>query len=149
MLFDVLQPNLSGCKIINFVLKSFKTKFFSNKNICYRFDFCFNVNHWCCLTLYSTTFQVALHFGRFKNKTIFDQKHKLCVWFLLERQPLMLFDVIQLNLLGCKIKTLFCKVLKRNVFRTKTFVIGLIFALTSTIDAVRRYTAQPFRLEDN
>ena len=61
----------------------------------------------------------------------------------------MVFDVIQHNLSDCKIKILFCEVLKRNTFRTKTSVIGLIFALTSTTDGVRRNTAQPFRLQDN
>jgi hypothetical protein len=60
----------------------------------------------------------------------------------------MVFDVIQHNLSDCKIKTLFSKVLKRNFFRTKTFVFGFIFALTSTTDGIRRNTAQPFRLND-
>ena len=60
----------------------------------------------------------------------------------------MEFDLIQHNLSGCKIKTLFCKVLKRNFFRTKTLVIGLVFGLTSTTDGVRRKTAQSFRLQD-
>jgi hypothetical protein len=34
------------------------------------------------------------------------------------------------------------------LFRTNTLVIGLTFALTSTTDGVRRYTAQSFRLHD-
>ena len=60
----------------------------------------------------------------------------------------MVFDVIQHNLSDCKIKTLFCKVLKRNFFRTETLVMGLNFALTSTTNGIRRYTAQTFRLQD-
>ena len=38
--------------------------------------------------------------------------------------------------------------MKRKFFRTKTLVIGLIFALTTTIDGVRRNTAQPLGLHD-
>jgi hypothetical protein len=60
----------------------------------------------------------------------------------------MIFYVIQLNLSGCEIKTLYGKVLKRNYFRTKTQEIGSIFALTATTDGVRRNTAQTFRLLD-
>ena len=45
-------------------------------------------------------------------------------------------------------KTLFGKVLKRNFFRTKTYVIGFILALTSTSDGIRRNTAQSLRLQD-
>ena len=60
----------------------------------------------------------------------------------------MVFDLIQLNLSDCKIKTLFKKVLKRTFLRTKTQVIGFIFALTSTTDSIRRNTTQPIRLQD-
>ena len=57
----------------------------------------------------------------------------------------MEFDVIQHNLSGCMIINF---VLYENCFEKKTLVIGLIFALTSTTDGIRRNTAQPFRLQD-
>ena len=38
-------------------------------------------------------------------------------------------------------------VLYENYFEQKQ-IIGLIFALTSTTDGIRRNTAQPFRLQD-
>ena len=59
----------------------------------------------------------------------------------------MVFDVIGHNHSDYKIITFVLKSLKRKICRTKTEVIGLIFALTSTTDGIRRYTAQPFRLQ--